>query len=144
MSDHRPSARKRSCQLRTLCQGPHSWGRKRQGQPAQGEPRKGEGQQGERRDQPGSRQSRTTVQIRPEQRTRITETIRGLNVRPVANVGIRVAVGVVVPRRIELRPLPPTIVELVPEFRGYRFFEVPNQIIIVDPDTFEIVEVISF
>jgi len=119
-------------------------GEKRQGQPAQGEPRKGEGQQGEKRDQPGSRQSRTTVQIRPEQRTRITETIRGLNVRPITNVGIRVAVGVVVPRRVELRPLPPAIIEFVPEFRRYRFFEVPNQIIIVDPDTFEIVEVISF
>lgn len=119
-------------------------GEKRQGQPTQGEPRKGEGQQGEKRDQPGSRQSRTTVQIRPEQRTRITETIRGLNVRPVANVGIRISVGTVVPRRIQLRPLPPAIVQFVPEFRRYRFFEVPNEIIIVDPVTFEIVEVISF
>ena len=119
-------------------------GEKRQGQPTQGEPRKGEGQQGEKRDQPGSRQSRTTVQIRPEQRTRITETIRGLNVRPVANVGIRISVGTIVPRRIQLRPLPPAIVEFVPEFRRYRFFEVPNEIIIVDPVTFEIVEVISF
>ena len=88
--------------------------------------------------------SRTTLRIRPEQRTRITETIRGLNIRPVTDIGIRVAVGAVVPRRIELRPLPPTLIEIVPEFRRYRFFEGPNQIIIVDPDTFEIVEVISF
>ena len=34
MSDQMQSARKRSCQVRTVCQGPNSFGRKRQGQPA--------------------------------------------------------------------------------------------------------------
>ena len=34
MSVHTPSVWKRSCQVRTVCHGPNSVGKKRQGQPA--------------------------------------------------------------------------------------------------------------
>ena len=41
-----------------------------------------------------------------------------------------------------MRPLPPTVIEIVPQYRGYDYFLVGDQIVIVDPDTLEIVAVL--
>ncbi|WP_084465816.1 MULTISPECIES: DUF1236 domain-containing protein [unclassified Aminobacter] len=48
-----------------------------------------------------------------------------------------------VPRTIELRPLPPRIVEIVPAYEGYEFFLLPDgRIVIVEPDTPKVVYVL--
>jgi hypothetical protein len=81
------------------------------------------------------------VDINETQRTRIASAISSVNVRPV-NVNFRVATGVVVPRTVTLHTLPPTIVEVVPQFRGYSYFVTREQIVIVEPRRKTIVAVL--
>jgi len=42
----------------------------------------------------------------------------------------------------QLYVLPSDIVSIVPEYEGYRYFVYEDEIVIVDPDTLEIVAVI--
>lgn len=53
-----------------------------------------------------------------------------------------VEVGVRVPTRVRVAPLPRQIVEIVPEYRGYDYVMVENEIVIIQPRTREIVTVI--
>ena len=81
--------------------------------------------------------------ITAEQRTRITTTIRQSNVRPVTNVNFNIRVGSAIPRTVTLNPLPATVIEVYPDWRGYRFILVGNDILVIDPDTYEIVAVLD-
>ena len=55
-----------------------------------------------------------------------------------------IAVGTRVPREgVTFRPLPAEVVTIYPEWRGYEFFLVRDQIIVVDPRTLEIVAVLD-
>ena len=81
--------------------------------------------------------------ITTEQRTRITTTIRQTNVRPVTNVNFNIRVGSAIPRTVTLNPLPATVIEVYPDWRGYRFILVENDILVIDPDTYEIVAVLD-
>jgi hypothetical protein len=47
-----------------------------------------------------------------------------------------------VPRDIGFHPLPSEIVTIYPEWRGYEFFLVRDEIVVVDPRTLEIVDVL--
>ncbi len=78
-----------------------------------------------------------------EQRTRITTSIKETNVRPVTNVNFNISVGTVVPRDMTLHPLPATIVEVYPAWRGYRFVLVGDEIIIIEPSSYKIIAVID-
>jgi len=51
--------------------------------------------------------------------------------------------GTEVPRTVKLAPLPPTIVEIVPQYRSYEYVVVQDDIVIVDPKTMKIVYVIE-
>ena len=46
------------------------------------------------------------------------------------------------PRSVRLEVLPVTVIQIVPEYRSYRYFVVDDQICIVEPSSYEIVEVI--
>jgi Protein of unknown function (DUF1236) len=78
-----------------------------------------------------------------EQRTRISTVIRGQHVQPVTKVNFSISVGTRVPHEMSFHPLPPEVVTYYPEWRGYEFILVNDQIIVVDPRTFEIVAVID-
>ena len=76
-----------------------------------------------------------------EQRTKVQGSFakhRGKS----ANVNITVNVGVRVPRTVRLYAIPADIVVIVPAYRRYRYFVVGDRICIVDPNTYEIVEII--
>jgi hypothetical protein len=66
-----------------------------------------------------------------------------IDARPVTNVNFSVSVGTAVPRSVSLRPLPTTIVDIVPQYRGYDFFLVRDEVVIVEPRTHKIVDVIE-
>lgn len=78
-----------------------------------------------------------------EQRTKITTVIRDQRVQPLANVNFSIAVGTRVPRDVHFHALPREVVTIYPEWRGYEFVLVNNQIIVVDPRTFEIVAILD-
>jgi hypothetical protein len=94
----------------------------------------------------GNPERGANVRLSSEQRTRIHETIIGEQGAPrIArnDLGFNLSVGVRVPRdRIHFVPLPETIVEIEPEWRGYDYFLVGDEVVVVDPDTFEVVAVI--
>jgi hypothetical protein len=78
-----------------------------------------------------------------DQRTRISSVIREQHVAPVTNVNFSISVGTRVPRDVSFHPLPAEIVTIYPEWRGYEFILVNDQIVVVDPRTFEIVAVLD-
>lgn len=80
-----------------------------------------------------------SVNINDQQRTRVTQSISRLNVQPLTNVNFSLTVGTSVPRDIRLQTLPSEVVEVVPQYRGYSFFVVRDEIVIVEPSTLQIV-----
>jgi hypothetical protein len=83
------------------------------------------------------------AKLSTEQRTRVTTVIRDQHVAPVTNVNFEISIGTRVPREIGFHPLPTEIVTIYPDWRGYEFFLVRDQIVVVDPRTFEIVAVLD-
>jgi hypothetical protein len=78
-----------------------------------------------------------------EQRTKITTVIRSEHVAPVEHVNFSVSVGTRVPPDVGFHPLPAEVVTIYPEWRGYEFVLVGDQIVVVDPQSFEIVAIIE-
>jgi hypothetical protein len=94
-------------------------------------------------------QSQTTGQagavakLSTEQRTQITTVIRDQHVQPLTSVNFSIAVGTRVPRDVRFHSLPREVVTIYPEWRGYEYILVNNQILVVDPRTFEIVAILD-
>jgi uncharacterized protein DUF1236 len=83
------------------------------------------------------------AKLTTEQRTRVTTVIRDQHVAPVTSVNFSISIGTRVPREIGFHPLPTEIVTIYPDWRGYEFFLVRDQIVVVDPRTLEIVAVLE-
>jgi hypothetical protein len=81
--------------------------------------------------------------LTPEQRTKITTVIKQQNVRSVTNVNFSISVGTRVPRSVHFYSLPIQVVEVYPEWRGYKFILVNGEILVINPRTLEIVAVIA-
>jgi len=91
-----------------------------------------------------SRSSNVNVSanLNESQRVRVSESIARLNVAPLNNVNFSLSVGTVVPRDIRFQPLPTDIVEVMPQYRGYDFFVVRDDIVIIEPSSYRIVDVL--
>jgi hypothetical protein len=84
------------------------------------------------------------AKLSSEQRTRITTVIRDQHVAPLANVNFSIAVGSRIPREgVSFHPLPTEVVTVYPQWRGYEFILVRDQIVVIDPRTFEIVAILE-
>ena len=59
-----------------------------------------------------------------------------------SNVNITVDIGQRIPDRVRLRPLPSNIISISPEFRGYSYVVVHDEIVIVEPRTKKVVTII--
>jgi hypothetical protein len=92
---------------------------------------------GERGERGGS------VQLSEDQRSQIKTIIgHGHGPRLGHNVNFDVRVGTRIPRSVHYATLPPDIVRIVPQYRGFDYFLVEDEIVIVDPHTLEIVAII--
>jgi len=78
-----------------------------------------------------------------EQRTTIRTVIRQQNVKPATNVNFSISVGSRVSDNVHFYPVPTELVQIQPHWRGYQFFLVANQIIVVNPQTHQIVAVLD-
>jgi Protein of unknown function (DUF1236) len=58
-------------------------------------------------------------------------------------VNFSINVGTRVPRSVHLVALPASVISLVPQYREYRYFVANDQICIVEPNSYEIVDVIA-
>ena len=88
-------------------------------------------------------QAGAAAKLSTEQRTQITTVIRDQHVQPLNNVNFSISVGGRVPREVRFHPLPREVVTVYPEWRGYEFVLVNNQIVVVDPRTYEIVAILD-
>ncbi|MGH6679529.1 MAG: DUF1236 domain-containing protein, partial [Bradyrhizobium sp.] len=78
-----------------------------------------------------------------QQRSQITSAIKDEHVATTKNVNFSIAVGTRVPREhVSLHPLPSRVVKIYPEWRGYKFILVRDEIVVVNPRTYEIVAVL--
>ena len=84
-----------------------------------------------------------TAKITTEQRTEIRQTIiKQADAPRVTNVDFSVSIGTAVPRTVNVVVLPARVVEIYPQWRGYRYFIVGDRIIIID-DGWRIVFIIE-
>jgi hypothetical protein len=95
------------------------------GQPGQAP--QGQAQQG----QTGGAQS-GGVTLSTEQRTKIRQTVLVGSAPRVSSVNFSLSVGTVVPSSVRVVAIHPTLVEIHPEWRGFFYFVVGDEIIIVD------------
>ena len=79
--------------------------------------------------------TRISASLDTHKRTQLTTAFARVNIRPIERVNFSVSGGVVVPRNIEFRPIPASIVEIVPQYRGYDFFVVREEIVINKTNT---------
>jgi hypothetical protein len=85
---------------------------------------------------------REPLRLSPQQRTVIYRTItRERHATPFADVTIRR--GAMVPPAVVLSPLPERLYVEVPDLVPLKYFYVNNQLVLVDPRTSEVVEVID-
>jgi len=89
------------------------------------------------------RPGRASVQLSEDQRVKIKDVIvRDRNVARINSASFSVSVGARVPRDVHVTVLPPEVVRIVPEYRGYEYVLVGDQLLIIDPDTMEIVAIL--
>ena len=78
-----------------------------------------------------------------EKRTQIVSAIKSEKIQETTNVNFNISVGAAVPASVHFHPLPPRIVEIYPEWRGYEVILVHGRYVIVRPQTREIVYIIE-
>jgi hypothetical protein len=85
---------------------------------------------------------REPLRLSPQQRTVIYRTVRRERV-PVPPADIVVRRGAIVPPVVVLQPLPDRIYAGAPDLPRYRYFYMNDQLVLVDPRTSEIVDIID-
>jgi Protein of unknown function (DUF1236) len=82
--------------------------------------------------------------VSEDQRTELKRVFSESHVKPAPQINFSVGVGAHVPREVHLYQLPPRIVEIIPDFEGFMYFELPDgRIAVVDPNSLEIVLIIA-
>lgn len=64
------------------------------------------------------------------------------DVKRATNVDVDVNIGVRLPRSVEIYAVPDEIIAIAPAYRGYHYVVIDDAYCIVDPETYEIVDVI--
>ena len=77
-----------------------------------------------------------------EQRTKINTIIRQNKVEP-AHLNVSVRVGTRVPESVRFYPLPAEVFVVYPQWRGYDYILVGDQILVINPRTHEIVAILD-
>jgi len=83
-----------------------------------------------------------SAKLSTEQRSKITTIIKQQKVAP-AKLDISISVGTRVPDSVHFYPLPVEVIVLYPEWRGYDYILVGDEILVVDPRTHEIVAILD-
>jgi len=103
------------------------------------------GDQPSRAQAPADRQA-ADVKISQEQQTQISQRLASRDVHRIdrSRVNFNIAIGTTVPASVRFVPLPSTIVAIVPQYRGYYYAVVEDEIVIIEPRTRRIVYVMPY
>jgi hypothetical protein len=91
----------------------------------------------------GATPTHGAVNLTSEQRSRLHDIFVGAHGPRLGNANFDLAVGHRVPRSVRFVPVPEAVYGIEPAWRGYDYFEVADEIVIIDPVTLEIVAVIE-
>jgi len=83
------------------------------------------------------------LKLTAAQKHTIYSSISSQKQRETAPPTFQAAVGAVVPGSVELQSLPKTILDLIPELKNYEYAMVANQVLLVDPKSKQVVEIIN-
>lgn len=97
----------------------------------------------DKKEHPANREAAHVKQLDEHQASEFKEKLRKAGRLSESNVHFSVRVGVGVPASVRLETLPVEIVTEYPEFRDYDYVVVEDQIVIVDPQTREVAEVVG-
>ena len=84
----------------------------------------------------------SSAKLSNEQRTKITTILKRQKVEP-AHLNVSMRVGTRVPESVHFYPLPVEVVDIYPEWRGYDYILVGDEIVVIDPRTHEIVAILE-
>ena len=84
------------------------------------------------------RRSVATVGLSSDQKARLHAIVAGGNLYSVAHVNFASSVGTRIPRTMRIYGVPQSIVDIVPQYRGFDYIVVKNDLLIIDPGTLEI------
>lgn len=85
-----------------------------------------------------------SAKLSSQQRSQITTIIRKEDVARVrpAEINVSIRVGARIPSDVHFYPLPARVVEVHPAWEGYDYILVGSQILIIDPETREVVAIL--
>jgi hypothetical protein len=83
------------------------------------------------------------LHLLPEQRLAIYQSVTEAQKSSIAPIGFHATVGAPVPDTVELLPLPDSVARLVPEAANFRVAMIDNQVVVVDPNTRQVVAVVT-
>jgi len=114
------------------------------------EPKGAQNQRGQQQDrtegraEQGSKASGGTnsVTLTTEQRTKVRQTVLSSGPK-VGKVDFSISEGMVIPRSVHVVEVPEVLIDIHPEWRGFRYFVYNDEIIIVEPDTLRIVAIVE-
>ena len=81
-----------------------------------------------------------SLKIAPDKAERVHDTLIRTGER--TDIDVTINIGTPLPERVRPRPLPTTIIEIAPEYRGYDYVIIRDEIVIVEPKTRRVVEVL--
>lgn len=91
----------------------------------------------------GKEESGSVTQLSGEKRTQVQSAFRSHKSEAVVkNLNFSINVGVDVPRSVTLYAVPEDVVIIVPAYRRYKYFIYEDKVVIVDPATYAIVDVL--
>jgi hypothetical protein len=93
--------------------------------------------------EPSAGQNTASTKISEADRGKIISSLRSdRSVSREQQLNIHVNIGERLPPRVRPRPLPREIVEITPEYRGYEYVMLQDEVVIVRPGTREVVDII--
>jgi hypothetical protein len=102
----------------------------------------GNGMQPAQRDAKADAKHGVPVALSTEQHAKVWETLRGEKQARFTGEKFSMTVGAIVPQTVRLNRLPAGVIEYAPQYRGYEYILVGEEILIVDPGTHRIVAVV--
>jgi hypothetical protein len=83
-----------------------------------------------------------TMKLTAQQRQQVYQMVMKEKPSAAAPAGISLRIGAKVPATVELQDLPDAVASQMPNLRQYKFIVAQNQVVLVDPSSNEIVEII--
>ena len=82
------------------------------------------------------------IQLTPAQRTQVYQNVIKDRSGAPAPAGIALRIGAKVPTTVEFNDLPDNVASQIPSVSRFKYIVAQNQVVLVDPSTSEVVEII--